>query len=124
MTAGGFRFLLESDCVDGRCAKVEVLAIGAGYAYGPKRLKVTGTTGGVTLWDELHSPDPDVFNGQFYYASAGWAFAKMGQGVSFLRLGAATGDGKPGVLEGVDATIGFLIGSSTVLDYHFEPCCQ
>ena len=123
VTAGGFRFSLKSECVNKKCAKVEVLAAGPGWSFGPEKLKGTGSSSGITFVDSLHSPNPDVFNGEFLYASAGIAIGKWGFGASSIKLGAAKSVGY-GRLAGLDASIGFLIGTSTVIDSHFEDCCK
>jgi hypothetical protein len=47
---------------------------------------------------------------------------KWGYGASAIKLGGARSIGA-GRLSGLDASTGFLVGTSTVVDYRFEECC-
>lgn len=121
LAAGGFRFLLTSECVKQRCAKVEVLATGPGLSIGPKKLKGSGGGSTVTFMDLTDNPYPQVFNGEFLYVAAGISIGR-GYGAAAIQLGGAKSIGA-GRLSGIDASVGFLVGTSTVVNYSFE-CCQ
>ena len=122
LTAGAFQFSLKSECIKGKCASVKVLAGGPGAAIGPKKLKGTGSGSGVTFVDLTDKPYPEVFNGEFLYVSAGIAVGKWGVGATAIQLGGAKSVGA-GRLSGLDASIGFLVGSSTVIESRIEDCC-
>jgi RHS repeat-associated protein len=117
--AGGFRFNLTSDCVNG--VKVHAIvyaaALGAGLGF-----KFTGSGSAASFHDYSDTPDADVFNGGFGNAAVTFV---TGGGGSFgkTRLGHAwTNVGLTGPVYGADVSAGLFIGASMVESSEIIAC--
>jgi len=134
-TAGGYHFEMTSQCINGKRVKATVLALGPGAGFG---IQASATRESATFEDSLSSPDASVFDGLFLYVGAGFSIppkqstqlgmtlagAKKqahGANASAVRLGDARSL-DAGLVSGLDFSIGFLVGSSTVLDNRTEDC--
>jgi hypothetical protein len=136
--AGGFLFTLRSECINGQRTWVKVLALGPGAGFG---IDFSATHEKAQVVDSLSTPDPNVFNGLFFQSSAGFSIPPTPQSMagqalvtkqlprshgvsaSAVQIGGARGIGA-GPVSGFDVGIGFLIGSSTVIDSGVENCCE
>lgn len=135
ITAGGYHFDMTSECVNGKRVRARVLAVGPGAGFGAE---ISGTRESATFEDSLLTPDASVFDGLFLYAGAGLSIPPKqsnelgmrlagaknpphGVSASAIRLGGARAL-DAGFVRGFDFGIGFLIGSSTVLDSYTEDC--
>jgi len=120
---GHFLFLLKSDCVNKKCASVEVSAKGVGVSANLKYLKFSLSESDVEFEDKTDRPYPEVFNGEFIYAGWGAAAGKHGKGASFIQLGGARSVG-PSRPNGIDFSAGVLFGDSEVTSSSLEDCCS
>jgi hypothetical protein len=136
-TAGFFYFNLKSECINNKRAWAKVLGIGPGLGFG---VEISGASESVTFEDGLSTPDPNVFDGRFLYAGAGFGLPRTpaqqfgvqlagggnppnGVSASAIQLGGARAIGV-GPMWGFDFSIGALAGTSTVLDGGVEDCCE
>ena len=108
-------FNLESDCVNGKKARVEVRAIGPAIGVGVSKLDISLSGGGIEFDDRKESIDPTVFNG-FYMAYDAGVSAIGKVGINFVNLGKARNtkffDFSGDANFGIGATV--TVGSSTV----------
>lgn len=136
MTAGAVKFNLQSECVNGKRVRAMVLAAGPGASLG---VEFAAAHESVEFVDNLSLPDPSALSGVFLYAGGGFSLpptmaGRLGvilvggdpngpHGVSAtgIQLGRARSLGA-GFVRGFAANIGFLVGSSTVLNSEVEPC--
>jgi RHS repeat-associated protein len=136
LTAGAVKFDLQSECVNGNRVRATVLAVGPGASIG---VEFSATHESVEFVDNLSLPDPSALSGVFLYAGGGFSLppsAAMRVGIilgggdpngphgvsaSAIQLGRARSLGA-GFVRGFAANIGFLVGSSTVLNSEVEPC--
>lgn len=138
LAAGGYLFTLTSECIGGIQVTAKVLAVGPGAGLG---LDVSATTGAATFEDNRSRPDASVFSGRFLSAGASFSIPPTAQTRLGMRLGGLRDPNPP---NGVDASatqigqarsvdygriwglavgVGFLVGSSSVLDSKTSSCC-
>ena len=126
--AGAFFYELESECIDGRKAKVVVAAYGQTTGVGV--FAPSGTASAVSLDDNRSSIDPYVLQGFFGRASASISTFGIGYGVTYLGMGGPLWSTVPppargvsaGGFAGVDIGLTHMWGSTTVLDVKRENC--
>ena len=124
--AGSFSIELISQCVDGRRARVDILAVGPGLGFGAD---VSFEMSGIEVKDRNRDLRPAELNGLFALSSAS-ATPGIGIGLYVIAIGVdsgmaptngATGRGF-GLTYGLGAGVNNYIGSSTVLDFEYENC--
>ena len=114
-----YKFNLQSECVAGQTASVEIVAGGTAVMVG---IPISGTySRDVVFTDKKSSPDPSVFSGQsaFFYAS--WALGLVGVSVQKVQLGGAETSGV-GYQMGWDASAAAGAGISTVVKSSSSVC--
>ena len=136
LTAGAVKFDLQSECVNGKRVRATVLAAGPGASIG---IEFAAIHESVEFEDFLSLPDPSALSGVFLYAGGAFSLPPT----AAQRLGIILGGGDPngpngvsassiqlgrarclgaGSVRGFAANVGFLVGSSTVLNSEVEPC--
>lgn len=127
---GSFRFELESQCVNGRKAKVTVRAEGAGFGLGLRGTPPVGLTGSnVTLQDYLPDISIENLNGLFVTYGAGLTAGSASYSCNAYQIGSQW---TPAVTpwskacgpdaEGFEAGGSALWGRSRVTSSSFEKC--
>ena len=116
-----FEFNLESDCVDGKKAKVEIVAGGTMLTAGAP-ISLTHSRG-VEFTDSRTRLDPMVFHGEAKYAYASYALLPAGASYQWIKLGDAESIGG-GFQQGWDASIAVGAGISTVTKIEIVECCE
>jgi RHS repeat-associated protein len=135
------RYELESECVNGRKAKIVVWAVGPSAGIG---VKATATWSSINFDDYANEINIDNFNGVLMGVSAGVTAHPgvpikppgssilpgtgpgVGLGASYVRLGNAFSDitDNPGVVAGYDRSVTGTVGSSTVVESKIVDCCD
>ncbi|WP_448099140.1 RHS repeat-associated core domain-containing protein [Luteibacter yeojuensis] len=129
-----YKFLLESDCINGQKAQVTVHAGGASIGLNIKFAPpISATSSSVTLEDRLDHVDPNVLNGWFSVWGAGASFGP-GYGASSIQLG---GNGRIlarpkdsgawsrpsfGSQNGLELGAGGTAGRSNVVETNWTSC--
>ncbi|MEO6147962.1 MAG: RHS repeat-associated core domain-containing protein, partial [Sulfuriferula sp.] len=113
---GGEIYTLRSECVNGQRAVVKVRA--TGYSYG-RGYTYAGSS--VNFSDNFSYINPEVFSGPYQKVSGGLAWG-IGYGFSEITLGGAQSPGAWDWEAGIDASVGVLIGKSSVMSEKYEPC--
>ena len=115
--AGGAEiYTLRSECVNGLRSVVKVRAIGYSYGRG-----YTFAGSAVSFSDRFSYINPEVFNGPYQKVSAGLGWG-IGYGFSEVTLGGAQSPGSWGWEAGIDASVGMLVGKSSVSSETTESC--
>jgi hypothetical protein len=110
------RYTFKSKCQNGKQFIVKVVACGVGPGVG---WFMGGSVGG-SFSDDNYSPDPNVFNGPYFSASAGGAGGIGGQ-VGATLVGGATSVGG-GAIAGIGGSVGVTVGSSFVESWEEKSC--
>jgi RHS repeat-associated protein len=113
-----FKFSLESECVNGKKARVEVVAGGFAVMAGVP-LSATHSRS-VTFNDNKQNVDPFVFSGSSKYVYASYALISGGS-VQWIQLGDATAKGG-GFQMGYDTSVVAGAGISTVTFSEIVDC--
>jgi RHS repeat-associated protein len=129
-----YKFVLDSECVNGKRAHVVVYAFGPTAGLNGKATAPGGVTwSSVTLNDRLDYVDPDALNGWFSYIGAG-ASSFKGYSFSTFQLGGNGLGLQPpqesgawsapsfGPESGFELGAGVTAGSSMVTESHFTSC--
>jgi RHS repeat-associated protein len=128
-----YRITVESECVNGKKGKAEIVAVGPTFGLEVKGgTPITAATSSITLTDKLNYVDPGVFNGWFSGWNIGLSLG-LGFGCSAIHVGGDGHSGSSGLLAGaeswscgpqygIDASIGGTPGSSTVVDSSVTDC--
>jgi hypothetical protein len=135
------RYELESECVNGKKARIIVWAAGPSGGIGAK---ATATWSSARFEDYDSKINADNFSGLFMGVSAGITGHPgvpirppgnsilpgrgpgMGLSGSYFRLGNAFSKitDNPGIIVGYDKSISGTIGSSTVVESKIVDCCE
>lgn len=135
------RYELESECINGKKAKIIVWAVGPSGGIGAK---ATATWSPAQFEDYDSMINVGNFNGLFMGVSAGITghlgvpirppgnsiLPGNGPGVglsgSYVRLGSSFSNitNNPGIIVGYDKSITGTIGSSTVVESKIVDCCE
>jgi hypothetical protein len=125
--AGGFSIELTSECVDGKKAKVNLVAAGPALGLGAL---VDFSVSDIKVKDKHDKITPSTLNGYFQYTTIGYAMGP-GYGAYAIAIGTnghgefsktgATGSGH-GEYKGYGLGASSLAGSSTVTNVEYSSC--
>ena len=108
-------YVLTSECITGRLARVRVRGAGFGVGVG-----ASAYGGFAEFEDKFSFVNPEVFNGPYYKFGIGVS-APLGYGYSRVQLGGATSSGG-GIEAGFDASAGVTLGDSSITYEAFDNC--
>lgn len=115
-------FELMSECVDGKQAKVDVIAVGPGKGFGLGT--PTFSAGNACFEDQFSNVDPYVFNGIYSSYYAGFTAIVYGAGLEVAVLGSAANCNLfgQGLSFGLSVGYSYVLGSSTVRSVEWREC--
>jgi hypothetical protein len=119
--AAKFVFELQSKCVNGRKAKIKIIA--GGFALGIGAHAGIGWSK-ISFNDGKEILDPSIFNGQSRYFSASAALSLIGFGYSSFQLGDVKIKGGFSWVTGLDGAVISGVGVSTVNSLEWSSCCD